>query len=179
MMRRKIGAKIINYAYLCKDMFNFRFLHMKRILFFVILASALSSCAVQRATSKSDYVQGADVMSVPMVSSLEVGEKITYEYVPVRNDRKKLSRKELRENAVAYALKEAGDADVLLEPQFVFNYRKGYKYRRITVTGYPAKYVFREPTDFDLKVIATFRAPDLKHCGGRIIKMAYGRKERK
>lgn len=70
-------------------------------------------------------------------------EKISFTYRPKKADRKQ-GFKHILSNATAAALKEHGNADVLVERQYETTIKKRWfrrdKVHSITVTGYPATY---------------------------------------
>lgn len=140
---------------------------MKRFMILAMLTVVMSSCALQRATTSCRSFASQTLSEIPVVADLEVGEKISYTYRPETSMRKRLSKQELIDNAVAEALRENGNADVLLQPQFVFYYVEAQKYRRVTVTGFPAKYVdFRTPTDEDFNNLQRMASlPKIKNDG--------------
>ena len=95
---------------------------MKRFMILAMVTVVMSSCALQRATTSCRSFASQTLSEIPVVADLEVGEKISYTYRPETSMRKRLSKQELIDNAVAEALRENGNADVLLQPQFVFYY---------------------------------------------------------
>ena len=120
---------------------------MKKLLIVVLLVVSASSCVLQKATSSFKDVTPESVFEYPVIADLQIGDKISYHYVPEDIIRKRLTKVELIESAIAATLKENGNADVLLYPQYVFKYVEGSNIKTITVTGYPAKYVFRKVND--------------------------------
>ncbi len=125
---------------------------MKKLLFFVVVGATFSSCAsLNRATVVSTSTP-APVRTTTAVANLEVGKtRISYTYVPSKADSKRLSEAQLIDNAIYMALKENGNADVLVKVNYYIT-RKGFPRRieSISLSGYPAKYVdFRQPTEAD------------------------------
>ena len=77
-------------------------------------------------------------------ADLEISnQKISYTYYPKKADRKS-GFKHILNNATAAALKENGNADVLVERQYEAVVKKRLirkdKVKSITVTGYPGTY---------------------------------------
>lgn len=74
-----------------------------------------------------------------LTADLKVSEqKIEYVYY-VSDDFRSLNVDLLKSNAVSKALKENGNADVLVSPQYIISKKDG-KVIQIRVTGYPATY---------------------------------------
>jgi len=125
---------------------------MKKLLFIAVIGATLSSCAsLNRATVVSTSTP-APIRTTTTVANLEVGEnRISYTYVPSKADSKRLSEAQLIDNAIYMALKENGNADVLVKVNYYIT-RKTFPKRiqSISLSGYPAKYVdFRQPTEAD------------------------------
>ena len=131
---------------------------MKKLLIVALLVVSMSSCVLQKSTSSFKSVTQESVFEYPVIADLQIGEKISYYFVPNPTIRKRLTKVELIETAIAGALKENGNADVLLHPQYVFKYVKGSNIRAITVTGYPAKYVFRKVNDKDFATLNSYHS---------------------
>lgn len=127
---------------------------MKKIFMILVLASAmLTSCTIIKKTATSTDVQ-LNVCQYPMVADLNIKNKIeatkTWNFKPFHIGEPKLNT--LKGNFIAEILKE-NNADVLLEPQFLFS-KTSYGERRLTVTGYPATYSnFRKATEADLEAL--------------------------
>lgn len=105
----------------------------------VLMALTLGSCSSVRHTATTvDVATGVCSQST---ADLRVSpNKISYKYVP---SSAALRGGKLVETAVAEALHENGNADVLVAPQYEFKNR-GKDY--IIVEGYPAWYVNVRPT---------------------------------
>ena len=69
-----------------------------------------------------------------------------------------MTKVELIESVIAAALKNHGNADVLLYPQYEFKYVEGSNIREITVSGYPAKYVFRKANEKDCVMLNSYHS---------------------
>ena len=129
---------------------------MKRFLIFAVIMLCLSSCALHRSTSATKNFVSKSPLEAPVVADLKVGEKITYVYQPEVNQKRRLTRQQLLEEAVAEALLKNGNADVLLQPQYTFYYIEGQKFYKVIVSGYPATYFnFRNASSEDLNLIQT------------------------
>lgn len=133
---------------------------MKKTLILLFAVVALSSCTMTRSSVKTTNVT-APVLTTT-VASLDVApQPITYTYIPTRNESKKLGFNEIMNNAMYEALKENGSGDVMVQVSYQVK-GKGVgkfvsKVKKLTITGYPAKYVdFRTPDENDRENIATF-----------------------
>ena len=115
---------------------------MKRILSGALLIMLISSCSMFR-TSTSTTMQVDSSLTSVTTADLQVSDtKISYTYYPKKQDRK-AGLGHVISNATAAALKENGNADILVERQYeaVFKSRLfGKKIKSITITGYPATY---------------------------------------
>ncbi|MFI3281550.1 MAG: hypothetical protein R3Y44_06240 [Rikenellaceae bacterium] len=113
---------------------------MKKLLFCLALSVAfLSSCSTMRtATSKSVDVS-TSISSVTTADLAVAQQRVEYDYIPSRKERKKMKLAVMQEKAVAAALKNNGNADVMVATEYQVE-RKGFKIRKVTVSGYPAKY---------------------------------------
>lgn len=133
---------------------------MKKIVFLFLAVAALSSCSLTKSAVKTTSVT-APVLSATVVSLDVAAKPITYTYVPTHNEAKKLSFDAILNNAMYEALKEHGSGDVLVQVSYKVE-GKGFgkyvgKVRRLTITGYPAKYVnFRTPDANDRENIEAF-----------------------
>lgn len=123
---------------------------MKKILFVMLIASMCTSCSVLRKSSSTSQNVESSLKSAT-IADLEVSkQKISYTYRPNKQDRK-AGINHVVSNAVAAALKNSGNADVLIERQYEAIYKVrllgGKKIKTVTVTGYPATYKnFRNAT---------------------------------
>ncbi len=117
-------------------------------LFFIVCALALlslSSCTTLVKTASSADVRTS--MQSAVVGELKVSpEKISYTYYPPKKVRRG-GKKNCINVAIHEALKQYGDADVLVETQEAMIIKFGRKIKSITVTGYPASYVKFTPAD--------------------------------
>lgn len=124
---------------------------MKKFLFLLFATTLLCSCKTKMyQTAATDEVY-SNIKAV-VVADLDVSnEKITYTLVP----NKFVQRGGLRNCinvAISEALKQNGNADVLLETQKAIVVRSGLfgrKIRSVTVTGYPARYKNFQSLDKD------------------------------
>lgn len=132
---------------------------MKKVLVFMIAAIVLSSCAVTRSGLETASVQ-APVISTTMASLDVEKAPITHVYVPTKAERKALSFNQLLANAQYAAQKAHGSGDVMVNVSYMVDGKKFLaktKVKKITVTGYPARYVdFRTPTEEDRKNVEAF-----------------------
>lgn len=110
---------------------------MKKLFIYSALLVGLASCSTVSQTSKSlDVATTAE--SYNMADLIVSPSKTSYTMQVTRSDRS-LGDKAVKEKAVAQTLKQAGNGDVMVAPEFEILRRRG-KIRRITVTGYPATY---------------------------------------
>lgn len=115
---------------------------MKQILLGLLLIISVSSCSLLR-TSTSTTMNVDSSLTSTTTADLQVSDvKISYTYYPKKQERK-AGLNHVISNAVAAALKENGNADILVERQYeaVFKLRMlGKKIKSVTITGYPATY---------------------------------------
>ncbi len=116
------------------------------ILSVVAVAATLTSCTVSRKTASQGNVTTS--LSAAVTSDLEVSNtKISYTYSPSKSVRKG-GPKNCINVAISEALAQNGGADVLIETQeAVIEKVCMRKIKRVTVTGYPAKYKNFKPVD--------------------------------
>ena len=112
-----------------------------------------ASCSTIKKTATTVNVEN-NVVQYPTVVDLDVKEKIeatmSWNFMPFHLGEPKLDN--VKGNLISETLVKY-DADILLEPNFVFSKTK-YEARTLIVTGYPAKYKnFRKATDNDLNAI--------------------------
>ncbi len=116
---------------------------MKKLLSLVLLAALVSSCSMFRSSTASTMDVNSALFSATSAELQVSNEKISYTYYPKKVDRK-AGFKHILNNATSAALKENGNADVLVERQYEVISKKrplrGDKIKSITVTGYPATY---------------------------------------
>ncbi len=114
---------------------------MKKYLFILAAALMAASCTTTTKTARTESIPYS--MYNANVADLQVGERVTYTYTPS----KAIQRAGLancKKAAIAEVLTQNGNADLLVEPQFVVSIYRGLfcsKVKSITVTGRPAKYV--------------------------------------
>ena len=102
------------------------------------MAVLFSSCAVTYKTRTARVAAvPTEFWTIPSLADLEVKEeKVSGTSEGDANRRKFfLGKKAQEDNAVAKALQSCG-ADVLIEPQFTYEYKKA-RLQKVTVTGYP------------------------------------------
>lgn len=114
---------------------------MRKKIVVSVAIMAMVSCTTVKKTATTVDVNNA--LNSTSTVDLEVsGRRISYTYVT----EKKIRRGGLSNVyavAVKEALKENGNADLLVAPEYETNIRKGMfgkKVRFVTVTGYPATY---------------------------------------
>lgn len=116
---------------------------MKKIIFILAIAASFTSCSVVRHSTAATQDVNTSITSRNAVELDVAEQKISYTYRPTRQDRK-AGIKHVVNNAVAAALRENGDADVLVQKQQEVVYRVNMfgarKIKTVTVTGYPAVY---------------------------------------
>lgn len=112
---------------------------MKKFLFMALMCAVLASCSekvvTQTATTTTVYpiIQTSVIADVDIVST-----KATYTYTPGLEVI--LGGKEnIQQTAVANLLAQY-NADVLMNPEYRFEYSDKRTIKSVTVTGYPAKY---------------------------------------
>lgn len=122
---------------------------MKKYFFIVAVTLAAVSCTTTTKTARTESVPYA--MYNATVADLDVApQRITYTLVPSAD----ICRGGLgncKEAAIKEALEKNGNADLLVEPQFVISMKRGLfrkKVKSVTVSGRPAKYKnFRSLSD--------------------------------
>lgn len=116
----------------------------------MLIASMCTSCSVLRKSSSTTQNVESSLSSATIADLQVSNQKISYTYRPNKQDRK-AGINHVVGNAVAAALKNSGNADVLIERQYEAIYKVrllgGKKIKSVTVTGYPATYKnFRNDT---------------------------------
>ena len=127
---------------------------MKKFMLMAVAVIAFASCASTTTTKTARTESVPYSMYNATVADLEVAPKrITYTLTPSKEIRKG-GIGNVKSAAIQEALTQNGNADMLLEPQFVVSHKKGpfgifiNKITSITVTGRPAKYKnFRSMND--------------------------------
>lgn len=116
---------------------------MKKIFFVMLIASLCTSCSVLRKSTSTTQNVESSLRSATIADLVVSNQKISYTYKPNKQDRK-AGINHVVGNAVAAALKNNGNADVLVERQYEAIYRVrlfgAKKIKTVTVTGYPATY---------------------------------------
>lgn len=116
---------------------------MKRCCFMgatALMAVALSSCGVTKHTAKTADVQSS--LQSATIADMKVGERVTVNEL-ISKDVRRGGWSNIRQYVEASALRKAGGADVLLEPQYVVEKYRGLfgsKIVRVEVSGRPAFY---------------------------------------
>ncbi len=137
-------------------------LRMKKFFWAIVACVTLmfGSCTTHKQTSATTEIQ-AVIHQYPTVADLEVMDKVeaktVWSFRPFHLGEPSLSL--AKGNLIAETLKKV-DADVLLEPQFIFA-RTPYGIRELVVTGFPAKFKnFRKATSDDLKALECGAKPN-------------------
>ena len=103
----------------------------------------VTSCSTLRKSSATVLDVETSIKSHNNAELVVSDQKISYTYLPTKADRK-ACLKHVKTNAVAAALKENNNADVLVHKQDEVVYRVNMfgvkKIKSVTVTGYPAVY---------------------------------------
>ena len=113
---------------------------MKKYLLLVGAVVAFASCTSISKTARTESIPYA--MYNANVADLEVGDRVSYTMTPSKSIRR-AGDDNVKKAAIQEVLVQNGNADLLVEPQFVISKRKGMfgtKITSITVTGRPAKY---------------------------------------
>lgn len=125
---------------------------MKKIFFTIVAVFAFTSCTTVTKTARTESVPYS--MYNATVADLKVAPaRITYTMQPSKQINAG-GIGNVKQAAIQEALSANGNADLLLEPQFVISHKKGpfgifiNKVTSITVTGRPATYTnFRSMDD--------------------------------
>lgn len=116
---------------------------MKKLLYIIAITIFASSCSTLRKSSATVMDVETSITSKNTAELVVSDEKISYTYTPTKADRK-AGLKHVEMNAVAAALKENENADVLVHKNQEVVYRINMfgckKIKSVTVTGYPANY---------------------------------------
>lgn len=114
---------------------------MKKYLFIAAVALMAASCTNISKTARTETIPYS--MYNATVADLEVApQRITYTMTPSKSVRKG-GQLNCKKAAISEALAANGNADLLVEPQFVIERKSGLftnKVTKITVSGRPAKY---------------------------------------
>lgn len=120
-------------------------LSFSKLFTFLILLVVFFSCSEMKYYStKSSDILSSRVIQKPVVADLDVAEK---KVTGTASNSSSISLKKIENNAIYDALSKS-NADILIEPRFTTEIKKGVT--TITVTGYPAIYKnFRPLTEKD------------------------------
>lgn len=114
---------------------------MKKYFFLLTAVLVAASCTTTTKTARTENIPYS--MYNANAADLQVAERITYSYTPTKQVRR-AGLPNCKKAAISEALAQNGNADLLVEPQFVVSVRRGLfstKVKEVTVTGRPAKYV--------------------------------------
>ena len=120
---------------------NLNLLIMKKYLFILAASLIAASCTTTTKTARTENIPYS--MYNANAADLQVAERITYSYTPTK-EVQRAGLPNCKKAAISEALAQNGNADLLVEPQFVVSVRRGLfctKVTNVTVTGRPAKYV--------------------------------------
>ena len=135
---------------------------MKKYCLMALALAALSSCSTMTQTGKTANVESSILSAT--VADLKVGDRVTAE-LNVDKSLRRGGMASIRHAVEAEALAKAGNADVLLEPQYVVEKHRGLfssKVTKIAVSGRPAFYSnFRNFSD------TVWTNPTFRGCVGR------------
>lgn len=135
---------------------------MKKYYLMALALAALSSCSTMTQTGKTANVESSILSAT--VADLKVGDRVTAE-LNVDKSLRRGGMSNIRHAVEAEALAKAGNADVLLEPQYVVEKHSGLfgsKVTKIAVSGRPAFYSnFRNFSD------TVWTNPVFRGCVGR------------
>lgn len=113
---------------------------MKKLLFLAAVAACMASCTTTTKTARTESVPYS--MYNANVADLEVGQRISYTIKPSRAVRRG-GTANCKHVALNEALAANGNADIMVEPQYIISRKDGVFQHRITsvtVTGRPAFY---------------------------------------
>lgn len=114
---------------------------MKKYFFFLAVTLFAASCTTTTKTARTESIPYS--MYNANAADLQVGDRITYSYTPTRQVQR-AGLPNCKRAAISEALAQNGNADLLVEPQFVVSVKRSIfftKVTNVTVTGRPAKYV--------------------------------------
>ena len=135
---------------------------MKKLFFICAAALLAASCNTTTKTARTESIPYA--MYNANAADLQVGERITYTYVPTKDVRRG-GADNCKKAAINEACAKNGNADLLVEPRFVITVHKGLfsrKVKSVTVTGRPANYVNIHSLGDDVWTDPVFRG--VKNC---------------
>lgn len=145
---------------------------MKSYGLMALAAIALTSCSTMTQTSKTAGVESSLLSAT--VADMKVGNRVKAE-INVDKSLRRGGMTNIRHAVEAEALAKAGNADVLLEPQYVIEKKTGLfgsKVTKISVSGRPATYQnFRNFND------SVWSNPVFRGCvAGQLYASGHGRK---
>lgn len=145
---------------------------MKSYGLMALAAIALTSCSTMTQTAKTAGVE-SQLLSAT-VADMKVGNRVSAE-IMVDKSLRRGGMTNIRHAVEAEALEKAGNADVLLEPQYVVEKKSGLfgsKVTKISVSGRPATYQnFRHFND------SVWSNPVFRGCvAGQLYAAGHGRK---
>lgn len=114
---------------------------MKKYFFILAVALTAASCTTTTKTARTENIPYS--MYNANAADLQVGDRVTYTYAPSAAIRR-AGVANCKKAAISECLAQNGNADLLVEPQFVVSVHRGLfgsKVTSVTVTGRPAKYV--------------------------------------
>ncbi len=114
---------------------------MKKYLFILAAALMAASCTTTTKTARTENIPYS--MYNANVADLQVGDRVSYTYTPSKAIQR-AGVANCKKAAIAEVLTQNGNADLLVEPQFVISVYRGLfcsKVSSVTVTGRPAKYI--------------------------------------
>lgn len=114
---------------------------MKKFFLVALAAISLASCTTTTKTARVESIPYT--MFNANVADLQVADRVTYTYTPDKAVRR-AGLPNCKMAAISKVLSDNGNADLLVEPQFVVSKRTnfwGTKITSVTVSGRPAKYV--------------------------------------
>ncbi|MCH5179127.1 MAG: hypothetical protein J1F13_05525 [Prevotellaceae bacterium] len=117
---------------------------MKKLILFAIVAIMAASCTTTT-TVKTARTEGVpySMYNASIADLKVVGPRISYTMRPSK-DIQICGLNNVKQAAISEALNANGNADLLLEPQFVISQKRSFfkkEVTSITVTGIPAQYV--------------------------------------
>lgn len=116
---------------------------MKKIVLGIATLAMMASCTTLRQSTVSTVDVNTAVSNQSTADLIVADAKISHIYVPEGKE-KKASMNTILNNAVYEALKENGNADVLVNFQYQATVTKklwfNRKVQKVVITGYPATY---------------------------------------
>lgn len=114
---------------------------MKKFLLFAFAVASMASCTTITKTARTESIPYT--MYNANVADLEVGDRVTYTLRP-SDEIQRAGLPNCKKAAIQEALNANGNADLMIEPQFVVETKRrffgGTKVISVTVSGRPAKY---------------------------------------